>query len=154
MDGYEWKDKDERISEIKIDKVISVEIEKLAGNFMRVSRCQSIIKGTERIFELKYELSLVNKFYINYRKIKILRILRAAIVTTYYTSMTNFKSDLSQLQIMLIILRYFLIALVATKVGTLYSCNLPLPFVSSYKSVKINPAFNCPPICSSIVCEN
>jgi len=49
--------KDESISEIKIDKVISVENEKLAGNFMRVYTCQSVIKGAERIFELKYELS-------------------------------------------------------------------------------------------------
>lgn len=48
--------KDESISVIKVDKIISVENEKLAGNFMRVYTCQSIIKGAERIYELKYEL--------------------------------------------------------------------------------------------------
>ena len=49
--------KDESISVIKVDKVISVVNEKLAGNFMRVYTCQSVIKGAERLYELKYELS-------------------------------------------------------------------------------------------------
>ena len=31
------------------------------------------------------------------------------------------------------------------------SCSLPKPFVSSYISSKVNPAFNCPPICSVIL---
>ncbi|MBU3110085.1 hypothetical protein [Clostridium lacusfryxellense] len=41
---------------IKVDKVISVEKEKLAGNFMLVFTCQSVIKAAERVYELKYEL--------------------------------------------------------------------------------------------------
>lgn len=53
---FEIENKDESISVIKIDKVISIENEKLAGNFMRVFTCQSIIKGAERIYEIKYEL--------------------------------------------------------------------------------------------------
>jgi hypothetical protein len=47
---------DESISVIKIDKVITVDKEKLAGNFMLVYKCQSIVNETERLFEIKYEL--------------------------------------------------------------------------------------------------
>jgi len=53
---FEIANKDESISVVKIDKVISVENEKLAGTLMRVYTCQSVIKGSERIYELKYEL--------------------------------------------------------------------------------------------------
>jgi hypothetical protein len=42
---------------IKIEQVVSVTEEKLAGNRMLVYRCQSEIKGELRPFELKYELS-------------------------------------------------------------------------------------------------
>lgn len=31
--------------------------EKLAGNDMLVYKCQSVIKGAERLYELKYEFS-------------------------------------------------------------------------------------------------
>ena len=48
---------DGSISVIKIDKVISIEREKLAGNNMLVYTCQSIIKEVDRIYELKYELN-------------------------------------------------------------------------------------------------
>jgi len=48
---------DESISVIKIDKVITVDKEKLAGNIMLVYKCQSVIKGLERLYEIKYELS-------------------------------------------------------------------------------------------------
>lgn len=48
---------DESVSVIKIDKVITIDKEKLAGNNMLVYKCQSVIKGSERLFELKYELS-------------------------------------------------------------------------------------------------
>ena len=48
---------DETISVIKIDKIVSVDKEKLAGNHMLVYKCQSVIKGTERLFEIKYELN-------------------------------------------------------------------------------------------------
>ena len=48
---------DESISVIKIDKVVTVDKEKLAGNLMLVYKCQSVIRGSERLFEIKYELS-------------------------------------------------------------------------------------------------
>jgi hypothetical protein len=41
---------------IKVDKVITVDKEKLAGNEMLVFKCQSAINNTTRLFELKYEL--------------------------------------------------------------------------------------------------
>jgi len=50
-------DRDESESVIKIDKVITVDKEKLAGNLMLVYKCQSVIKGFERLYEIKYELS-------------------------------------------------------------------------------------------------
>ena len=49
--------KDESISVIKIDKVICVDKEKLAGNNMLVFKCQSLIVGVGRLYEIKYELS-------------------------------------------------------------------------------------------------
>ena len=48
--------KDESSSVIKIDKVISVDKEKFAGNNMLVYKCQSVIKEVDRMYELKYEL--------------------------------------------------------------------------------------------------
>ncbi|MGK0468942.1 MAG: hypothetical protein ACJAX4_004291 [Clostridium sp.] len=47
---------DESISVIKIDKVICVDKEKLAGNFMLMYKCQSVISGVEKLYEIKYEL--------------------------------------------------------------------------------------------------
>ena len=41
---------------IKVERIIAQNLEKLAGNKMLVYRCQSIINGRERIYELKYEL--------------------------------------------------------------------------------------------------
>lgn len=49
--------KDESISVVKIDKVICVDKEKLAGNNMLVFKCQSIINGSDKLYEIKYELS-------------------------------------------------------------------------------------------------
>ncbi|AFQ46246.1 hypothetical protein [Desulfosporosinus meridiei] len=43
--------------ELKIDKVVSVSEEKLAGNRMLIFKCQSEIKGEVQIFEIKYELN-------------------------------------------------------------------------------------------------
>lgn len=40
---------------VKVDKVISKEIEKFAGNNMYLYRCQSIINDHQRVYELKYE---------------------------------------------------------------------------------------------------
>ena len=47
---------DESCSVIKVDRVITRDLEKLAGNQMINFRCQSVIKGIEIPFELKYEL--------------------------------------------------------------------------------------------------
>lgn len=41
---------------IKVDKIISREIEKLAGNPMLLFRCQSLIDNVQKQFEIKYEL--------------------------------------------------------------------------------------------------
>ncbi len=41
---------------IKIDRVITMGKEKLAGNDMLVYRCESNIEGTEKIYELKFEI--------------------------------------------------------------------------------------------------
>lgn len=54
---FRIENEDESISVIKIDKVITIDKEKLAGNHMLVYKCQSIIKGSERLYEIKYELS-------------------------------------------------------------------------------------------------
>ncbi|MFT5875303.1 MAG: hypothetical protein ACI8WT_004286 [Clostridium sp.] len=48
---------DESNSVVKIDKVISVDKEKLAGNEMLVFKCQSIVNGADKLYEIKYELS-------------------------------------------------------------------------------------------------
>ena len=47
---------DESYVTIKVDRVVCKELEKLAGNKMLVYKCQSIIDGVQKIFELKYEL--------------------------------------------------------------------------------------------------
>jgi hypothetical protein len=48
---------DESETVVKVDRVITVDKEKLAGNPMLIFKCQSVISGTQRQFELKYELS-------------------------------------------------------------------------------------------------
>ncbi|MBZ9622823.1 hypothetical protein G9F71_008155 [Clostridium sp. FP2] len=48
---------DESYSVIKIDKVICVDKEKLAGNNMLVYKCQSAIDGVEKLYEIKYEFN-------------------------------------------------------------------------------------------------
>lgn len=48
------EDKCEKV--IKIDKVVTKDIEKLAGNLMIVFKCQSLIDNILRQFEIKYEL--------------------------------------------------------------------------------------------------
>jgi hypothetical protein len=47
---------DEREVVIKLDRVLTVDKEKLAGNPMLVFKCQSVINNASRQFELKYEL--------------------------------------------------------------------------------------------------
>ncbi|MBU3114111.1 hypothetical protein [Clostridium lacusfryxellense] len=48
---------DEPMQVIKIDKVIVKDIEKLAGNVMLVYKCQSLIDGALKLFEIKYNLA-------------------------------------------------------------------------------------------------
>ena len=53
---FKITNKDETSSFIKVDKVITVDKEKLAGNNMLVFKCQSVINEIERLYEIKYEL--------------------------------------------------------------------------------------------------
>lgn len=48
---------DKSVMVVKIDKIITKEKEKLAGNNMLIFKCQSLIDNIEMLFELKYELS-------------------------------------------------------------------------------------------------
>ena len=54
---FRMKVDDECMQVIKVDKVISKETEKLAGNNMIVYKCQSIINDILTLFEIKYELA-------------------------------------------------------------------------------------------------
>jgi hypothetical protein len=47
---------------ITIDKILLKTEEKLAGNRMIIFRCQSIINGLLKVFELKYELNTCKWF--------------------------------------------------------------------------------------------
>ncbi|MCT4564024.1 MAG: hypothetical protein N4A68_06855 [Maledivibacter sp.] len=47
---------DESNAVIKVDRIITRDVEKLAGNKMHVFRCQSYINGIEKTFELKFEV--------------------------------------------------------------------------------------------------
>ena len=48
---------DESVQVIKVDKIITKQTEKLAGNVMLVYKCQSLIDNAIKLFELKYELA-------------------------------------------------------------------------------------------------
>ena len=48
--------------EIRIEQVISVTEEKLAGNKMLCFRCQSEIDGAMKLFEIKFELGTCKWF--------------------------------------------------------------------------------------------
>jgi hypothetical protein len=48
---------DGSIEVIKINRVITKETEKLAGNLMIVYKCQSLIDNAIKLFEIKYEIS-------------------------------------------------------------------------------------------------
>jgi hypothetical protein len=54
---FRIEDDSESFSIIKIGKVIKRENEKLAGNPMKIFTCTGIINGSEKIFELKYEVN-------------------------------------------------------------------------------------------------
>lgn len=53
---FRIQNEDKTYQTIRVDKILSVDKEKLAGNFMYLYRCQSVIDGVEKYFELKYEL--------------------------------------------------------------------------------------------------
>lgn len=48
---------------VRIDRVLSKKEEKIAGNRMLVFTVQSIIDGTERIYEMKYEFQ-TSRWYL------------------------------------------------------------------------------------------
>ena len=48
---------DESLQVIKVDKVITREQEKFAGNLMIVFTCQSLVGNIEKRYEIKYELN-------------------------------------------------------------------------------------------------
>jgi hypothetical protein len=48
---------DEKNITIKINKILFTNKENLAGNKMIVYKCQSIINGIEKLYELKYEIN-------------------------------------------------------------------------------------------------
>lgn len=48
---------DEETTTVIIDKVIRQSKERLAGINMIVFTCQSLMKGTEKVYEIKYEIS-------------------------------------------------------------------------------------------------
>jgi len=54
---FKIENEDSSTSVVKIDKVITIDKERLAGNNMLVYTCQSVIRGSERIYSLKYEIS-------------------------------------------------------------------------------------------------
>lgn len=41
---------------IKVDRIITHDLERLNGNKMHIYKCQSCINGIQKIYELKYEL--------------------------------------------------------------------------------------------------
>jgi hypothetical protein len=47
---------DESEMVIKVNRMLTIDKEKLAGNEMLVIKCESTINGAKRIYELKYEL--------------------------------------------------------------------------------------------------
>lgn len=54
---FKFVDEDGNSSVIKIDKIITKETEKIAGNTMLIFNCQSIINGLQKQYQLKYEFS-------------------------------------------------------------------------------------------------
>lgn len=54
---FKITNEDETEAVIRIDRVISLDKERLAGNEMLVFKCQSVINNIQKLYELKYELS-------------------------------------------------------------------------------------------------
>ncbi|WP_077369743.1 hypothetical protein [Anaerosalibacter sp. Marseille-P3206] len=53
---YRIESEDKTNVVIKVDRVITSEEEKLAGNKMIVYKCESIINNIQKIYEIKYEI--------------------------------------------------------------------------------------------------
>jgi len=49
-------EEEDKCQVIKIEKIISTDLEKLCGNRMWVFTCSAVVNGMEKIFELKYDL--------------------------------------------------------------------------------------------------
>jgi len=60
---FQLKTRDDELITVKIDRITEKNQEKLAGNKMYIYKCQSIINGVERIYELKLEASTM-KWYL------------------------------------------------------------------------------------------
>ena len=54
---FKLENEDESNQVIKVNKVIDREQEKLAGNYMMVFKCQSLLGNIEKRYEIKYEFS-------------------------------------------------------------------------------------------------
>jgi hypothetical protein len=54
---YRLLNEDGSLSTIRINRIISTDLEKLAGNRTYIFTCQSIINDILQTYELKYELS-------------------------------------------------------------------------------------------------
>lgn len=53
---FRLENDDKSICVIKVDRIIEKSTEKFVGNNMLVFRCQSLIEGQEKVYELKYEM--------------------------------------------------------------------------------------------------
>lgn len=53
---FRIENEDKSLSIIKIDKIVTMTKEKLAGNDMLVFKCQSLINNLQNLFEIKYEI--------------------------------------------------------------------------------------------------
>lgn len=53
---FRIKDNKELWKIVKVKNILRRETKKLAGNKMIVFTCQSLINGTEKLYEIKYEL--------------------------------------------------------------------------------------------------
>lgn len=54
---FRMKNGDTTENVVKIDKILFMDKEKIAGNTMFVYRCQSLIAGEVKLYEIKYEVS-------------------------------------------------------------------------------------------------
>lgn len=60
---YRMQDENNENITVSVERIITREEEKIAGNRMFVFKCQSLIQGMEKTFELKYELNTC-KWYL------------------------------------------------------------------------------------------